>query len=101
MDGAHGVGEEADVGGGGQQTSVVELTCVDASDRQLEGVCDTCTSMRQLGYWKLRCARVDLGGRGWLGVRLRQLLLRRFGSLQRPAAGSPALNWLFRCGTTS
>jgi hypothetical protein len=34
---------------------------------------------------------VDLGGWGWLGVRLRQLLSGRFGSLQ----------WLFRCGTTS
>ena len=58
-------------------------------------------SMTQLGYWKLRCARVDLGGRGRLGVHLRQLLSCRFGSLQRFAAVGPALHWLLRCGTTS
>ena len=81
MEGAHRIGEEADVGGGGQQTCVAKVTCVEASGRQPEDVCGTCTSMRQLGYWKLRCARVDLGGRGRLGVRLRQLLRRRFGSL--------------------
>jgi hypothetical protein len=59
-------------------------------------------SIRQLGYWKLRCAHVDLDGRGRLvGVRLRQLLSCLFGSLQRPAAGSPALYWVLQCGTTS
>ena len=81
MEGAHRIGEEANVGGGGQQTCVAEVTCVKASDWQLEDVHGTCTWMRQLGYWKLRCARVDLGGRGRLDVRLRMLLWRRFDSL--------------------
>jgi hypothetical protein len=48
VEGAHGIGEEADVGGGGQQTCVAEVTCVEASDRQVEDVCGTCTSMRQV-----------------------------------------------------
>ena len=69
VEGAHGVGEEADVGCGGQQTCVAEVTCVvwrravllsggcfgarRLSDWQPEAVCGTYASMRQLGYWKL------------------------------------------------
>jgi hypothetical protein len=51
------------------------------SNRQPAGLCGTFISMRQLGYWKLLCAHVDLGGRGRISVRLRQLLLHRFGGL--------------------
>jgi hypothetical protein len=90
MEGAHGVGEEADMEGGDHQTSIVKVTCMEASDRQPEGVFGTCIWMRQLGYWKLRCARVDLGWQGWLGVRPRQLLWHWFGSLQWPTADGPA-----------
>jgi hypothetical protein len=96
--GAHGVGKEADMGGGGQQTCVVEVTyvvwwwmvplngsCFDTRSLLISSR-RTCVaflpSMRQLGYWKLQCARMDLGGWGRLGVRLRQLLSRWFGSLQ-------------------
>ena len=80
--GAHGVGEEADVGGGGQQTRVAEVTymvwqlAVPLSDgcfnarRLLTESRRACVallpSMRQLGYQKLCCACVDLGGQGWL-----------------------------------
>jgi hypothetical protein len=44
-EGTHGVGKEADVGGGGQQTCVVEVTCVEASD-QRRACGGTCTLMR-------------------------------------------------------
>jgi hypothetical protein len=37
------------MGGGGQQTCFAEVTCVEASDRQPEGMCGTFTLMRQLG----------------------------------------------------
>ena len=78
VEGAHGVGEEADVGGGGQQTCVAEVTCVEASNRQ------------PVGVWHLyldETARFigSCGVHAWIlagrvSERLRQLLWRRFGS---------------------
>ena len=76
--GAHGVGEEADVGGGDQQTCVVEVNyvvwrravplsrgCFGARSL-LTGNRRACVAllplMRQLGYGKLWCTCVDLGG---------------------------------------
>jgi hypothetical protein len=88
--GTHGVGEEADVGGAGQQTCVAVVTYVVwqravplrsgyfGAKRFLTGSQTArmalLPSMTQLSYWKLRCARMDLDGRGRLGVRLMQLL---------------------------
>jgi hypothetical protein len=44
-------------------------------DWQLENVCGTSTFEEVARSWKLRCARLDLGGRDRLGERQRQLLM--------------------------
>jgi hypothetical protein len=82
--GTYEVGEEACVGGGGQQC-VAEVTCVVwrrvvplsgghfGARRFSTGSWRThvalLSSMRQLGCWKLQCTRLDRGGRDRIGER--------------------------------